>query len=161
MIVLCDTSPLNYLILIGRVEILPALFGRIVVPAAVLAELAHPGSSDGIHDWLKTLPDWLIVRDPLQIDPELNLGRGESAAISLALECHADLLLIDDRKGCREARTRGLAVAGTLNILQSAARLNLLDLPTVIAELHQTNFRIAENVLTRMLEDDALRRNNT
>jgi len=35
--VLCDTSPLNYLILIGRVEILPALFGKIVVPVATLA----------------------------------------------------------------------------------------------------------------------------
>lgn len=157
MIVLSDTSPLNYLILIGKVDILPTLFGEIVVPGAVIEELAHPGSSDSVRLWVNSLPDWLIVKEPQAVDSDLNLGRGEAAAISLALECQADLLLIDDRKGFRAAKARGLAVAGTLNVLQTAARQNLLDLPTVIAKLRQTNFRIAEKVLTRMLTDDALR----
>lgn len=157
MIVLCDTSPLNYLILIGKVDILPTLFGEIFVPGAVIEELAHPGSSDGVRLWVASLPDWLIVKEPQAIESDLNLGRGEAAAISLALECQADLLLIDDRKGCRAAKTRGLAVAGTLNVLEKAAKLKLLDLSIAIADLRQTNFRIAEKVLTRMLEDDALR----
>ena len=45
MIVVSDTSPLNYLVLIEEVEVLPAIFGRVVVPPAVVEELQAPGSA--------------------------------------------------------------------------------------------------------------------
>jgi hypothetical protein len=44
MIVVADTSPLNYLILIEQVKILEALYGQVIVPPAVQDELL---SSDG------------------------------------------------------------------------------------------------------------------
>ena len=43
MIIVADTSPLNYLVLIGEIELLPSLFGQVIIPHAVLAELANPG----------------------------------------------------------------------------------------------------------------------
>jgi predicted nucleic acid-binding protein len=36
-VVVADTTPLNYLIIIGRVEILATLFGEVLIPQAVLA----------------------------------------------------------------------------------------------------------------------------
>jgi predicted nucleic acid-binding protein len=39
--VISDTSPLNYLILIGCDDVLPQLYHQVVVPAAVLQELRH------------------------------------------------------------------------------------------------------------------------
>jgi predicted nucleic acid-binding protein len=42
MIVVADTSPLNYLIRLGRPEVLQAIFGRVLVPRAVLVEMQHP-----------------------------------------------------------------------------------------------------------------------
>ncbi len=39
MIVVADTSPINYLVLIGHIEILPHFYGRILVPPAVWEEL--------------------------------------------------------------------------------------------------------------------------
>ena len=39
MIVVSDTSPLNYLVLIDLQHILPELFERILIPAAVREEL--------------------------------------------------------------------------------------------------------------------------
>jgi predicted nucleic acid-binding protein len=39
MLVVADTTPINYLILIGQVEILPSLFERVVIPQAVATEL--------------------------------------------------------------------------------------------------------------------------
>jgi hypothetical protein len=39
MIVIADTTPINYLLLLGRAEALQQLYGRVIVPAAVLAEL--------------------------------------------------------------------------------------------------------------------------
>jgi predicted nucleic acid-binding protein len=42
MIVIADTSPLNYLVLIGEADILQRLYGRVVIPEGVLRELLHP-----------------------------------------------------------------------------------------------------------------------
>jgi predicted nucleic acid-binding protein len=39
MIVIADTTPLNYLVLIDRVEVLPQLYGRVVIPLAVWEEM--------------------------------------------------------------------------------------------------------------------------
>ena len=41
MIIVSDTSPLNYLVLIGNVEVLPQLFGQIIIPQAVFDKLSH------------------------------------------------------------------------------------------------------------------------
>ena len=157
MIVLSDTSPINYLILIGQIDILPAIFGRVVIPAAVLSELEHAQTPQVVRDWIGKLPTWLQVQSPTRVDASLRLGRGEAEAISLAVEMHADLLLMDDRRARREAESRGLAVAGTLNVLEAAAKQDLIDLPVAIEKLRQTNFHIAERIIQRALKDDAER----
>jgi predicted nucleic acid-binding protein len=46
-VVVADTSPLNYLVLIGQIEILRRLYGTVLVPPEVLAELADSGRSHG------------------------------------------------------------------------------------------------------------------
>ena len=158
MIVLSDTSPINYLVLTGHIDVLPALFGQVVIPAAVLAELRHPGTPDVVQRWVADPPDWLLIRTPAVVDPHIRLGQGEAAAISLAVEMHATLLLIDDRRGRREAEARGLLVAGTLNVLEAAAKRNLLDLPTAIDRLRGTNFHIAEQIIQQALEANARRK---
>lgn len=111
-----------------------------------------------VREWMSNPPAWLTVRVPLLIDHTIHLGRGETEAISLAMELHADLLLMDDRVGRRAAERRGMAVTGTLNVLEAAAERGLLDLPTVVAKLRQTNFHISEQLLSRALDTDAKRR---
>jgi len=44
MIVVSDTSPLNYLVLINEIDLLPKLFGNVIIPEAVLAELSQRGT---------------------------------------------------------------------------------------------------------------------
>lgn len=44
MTVISNTSPLNYLALIGLQDILPALFGRVLIPEAVWHELSSSGA---------------------------------------------------------------------------------------------------------------------
>jgi predicted nucleic acid-binding protein len=160
VIVLSDTSPINYLVLIGHIETLPALFGQVVIPTAVLVELTHPGTPEAVHQWILQPPPWLLIRAPSHAERQIRLGPGEADAISLAVELHADLLLMDDRRGRREAEARGLSVAGTLNVLEAAAKRGLLDLPTSITKLRQTNFHVAERVIQRALKADADRKNS-
>jgi predicted nucleic acid-binding protein len=158
VIVLSDTSPLNCLILLGHVDVLPALFGEIVVPAAVLGEMNHSGSPQEVHVWVSRPPKWLAVRNPKHVDPTIHLGRGETEAICLAMELRADLLLMDDRRGRREAEARGLFVAGTLNVLEAAADREMLDLRSAVARLRLTNFHISDRMIAAALANDAERR---
>jgi predicted nucleic acid-binding protein len=154
VIVLSDTSPLNYLLLIGHVEILPAIFGQLVIPAAVAAELAHPRAPDVVRQWIVAPPPWCQVRQVAQMDPTIQLGKGESEAISLAIEIKADLLLEDDRLARAHAEQRGIKVAGTLNVLELAAQRQLLVLADAVRRLKSTNFHIADEVIARLLSSN-------
>jgi predicted nucleic acid-binding protein len=97
VIVVCDTSPINYLVLIGHIDVLFSLFREVVIPSAVFSELKHARTPQEVRQWIAQPPAWLQVRSPTSVDPSLRLGRGETEAISLALELKADLLLMDDR----------------------------------------------------------------
>ncbi len=39
-VVIADTGPVNYLILIGHIDILPAMFEQVLLPSAVRGELS-------------------------------------------------------------------------------------------------------------------------
>lgn len=158
MIVLSDTSPINYLFLIGRIDVLPALFGPVMIPTAVLTELCHSGTPEMVRQWINQPPSWLLIRDPSQVDSQIPLGHGEAAAITLAVEMDATLLLMDDRRGRVEAEARGISVAGTLSVLEAAAQRDSLDLPAALAKLRQTNFHIADRIIQRVLKTDADRK---
>jgi predicted nucleic acid-binding protein len=92
-------------------------------------------------------PEWIKIQMPRAIDEALNLDRGEREAISLALEIGAAVLLIDDRKGRIEAARCGLRVAGTLGILEEAARRGLIDFSAATQKLGTTGARIDEELI--------------
>lgn len=152
MIVVSDTSPLNYLVLIQHVNVLPSLFGRVVAPPAVVAELRHPGAPAAVRAWAAAPPEWLEVRSPASIDPSQGLGAGEAEAISLARELSADAVLIDERKALTVARQHGMFVTGTLGVLQIAAEKGLITLSEAILALRQTTFRASEKLLKEVLQ---------
>ena len=56
-VVIADTSPINYLILIDAIEILPRLYGRVIVPLEVLAELTDPDAPAEVARWLHDGPE--------------------------------------------------------------------------------------------------------
>jgi len=74
MIVIADTGPVNYLILIQEIEILPALYGRIVLPLSVCTELKHPRAPEAVRDWMDQSPPWVDVLSP-RLPPDDELSR--------------------------------------------------------------------------------------
>jgi predicted nucleic acid-binding protein len=100
---IADTGPINYLILIGHKEILRRLFERVIVPRIVLSELSHELAPASVRRWVAAVPDWLEVAESPAVTPSAGVHKGETAAIALASRLHADVLLMDDRKGviCR------------------------------------------------------------
>jgi len=160
MIVVADTTPLHYLALIEQTHLLPALYGRVLIPPAVMAELNDPETPELVSRWIENRPHWLEVRVPGQIPqdfPEV-LGPGEREAIALSQELHADALLIDEWDGRREAARRHLTVVGTLRVLGTAAEKGLIDLPAAIARLRTTNFRVSTDLVEQVLDQDRNRK---
>lgn len=96
MIIVSDTSPINYLILIGHINLLYELFQEIVIPQAVYIELADLEAPKPVQNWIATLPTWLKVQVvSTSGDAIANLlDPGEREAILLAQELNADLLLL-------------------------------------------------------------------
>jgi predicted nucleic acid-binding protein len=131
MIVISDTSPLNYLILIECIDVLPTLYGRVVIPEGVLAELQRDSTPQVVKKWIAARPGWLDVRQArIQANDALSmLGIGERQAISLAQELQAAAIIIDEERGRREARRLGLSVIGILGVLRDAAERKLIELP--------------------------------
>jgi predicted nucleic acid-binding protein len=152
MVVVADTSPVNYLILIGQIEILHRLYTRILIPPAVLDELKHRVAPEPVQNWAAQPPHWLEVVTPKSSFSAAQLDRGESEAIALAIEMQADVLLIDEQAGRQEAARRGLKVAGTLSVLDEADRAGLADFDAAVARLRQTSFRISLSVLAGIIE---------
>ena len=155
MIVVADTSPINYLVLIQEIDILPKMYGSVVVPQTVRDELVRLSAPQLVRSWVDHLPDWLDVRSPLAL-PDLSLAKldaGERDAITLATELQADQLIVDDREGRREAERRGIPAIGTLGVLREAATLKLLDIRFAVERLQGTSFYVAPEVLAKLLKD--------
>jgi predicted nucleic acid-binding protein len=129
--VVADTSPLNYLVLIGEVDLLAQLYGEVLVPEVVIAELHDPEAPAAVALWACNLPSWIDVRPTPVSDERLErLDKGERAAILLAeAQPSPVLLLIDDAEGRAEAERRNIAATGTLGVLRAAGLRELVDLP--------------------------------
>jgi predicted nucleic acid-binding protein len=138
VIVIADTSPINYLILIGEIDILPLLYPAIVIPPAVAEELRDSDAPNKVRAWISAPPGWLIVNAPVRTHDERlsGLDSGERDAIALALQMQANLLLVDERDARAVAEISGLAVE----------------------RLQNTNFRASPLLFEVLLEKQRTRR---
>ena len=153
MIVVSDTSPLLYLFLIDLIELLPQLYGQVIVPEAVMQEMTAFGTPLAFRARATEPPSWLAIK-PVAIEITDNtegLDVGEQAAISLTKSLRADLLLVDEKLGRRAAIAEELKIIGVIGILEEAANENLIDIRQAIAQLQQTNFRVSAKLIASIL----------
>lgn len=155
MIVVADSGPPHYLILIGQIDLLRRFYGQVTIPEAVAEELSAAGSPAAVKNWIARPPGWVeITHVPEEqiesITEELDLG--ERAAIALAGTIRADLLLIDDAAGRMEATRRNIRVTGTLGVLRAAAEQGLLNVPDTLSKLKATSFYVDDDLLRAIFD---------
>lgn len=160
ILVVADTGPLCYLMLIDAIGILPRLYDRVVIPSAVLAELTHPKAPAVVRNWAAALPSWAEVKNAPHSELDDLLDPGEAEAIILAGQLKADSLLLDEIEARREALRRGLPVAGTIGVLEQAAERDFINLAEAFTRLAQTNFYISREVLRQVLRRHTAKRNS-
>lgn len=120
MIIVSNTSPIINLAAVGRLDILRLIYSTIRIPQAVYDEIVIGGAGMPGSDEVRASA-WIqrqaITDTTLQTALLNELDRGEAEAVVLALEAHANLLLIDERRGRIVARRLGVDVVGLLGVL--------------------------------------------
>jgi uncharacterized protein len=156
LIVVADAGPIIHLSRIGRIDLLPALYGHLLIPVLVYHEVVHKGRGlTGSVElqaaaWAET-----VEHTP---DPEMfsrlrsRIDAGEAAAICLAYDRRADLILSDDREARELARESGFQVQGTLGILMEAKRHGHISrLSPLLRELKAKRTWLSEHLIREVL----------
>ncbi len=158
ILIVADTGPVNYLVQIGCIGVLPQLAERVVLPALVRAELMHRAAPAAVRKWAESLPAWVEVRAAQQRIEAKNLSPADGEAIALARELCASLLLMDDQQARRSAAGLGVPTMGTLGLLEVAGARDLLALPEVLERLRATSCFLTDELVDAALRRDAKRR---
>jgi uncharacterized protein len=157
-----DAGPLIHLSWIGQLDLLDQLFTSVLVPAEVRDEAL--GTDDSVRGMAEIRAFFNLDRVEVRSEPRphdwpalsVSLHRGEQAAITLMQVVDADVLLIDDRLGRREAERLGLPVLGTVGILRECRNLGYIEqvYPYLLA-LRGSGFRISDPVVEMIAEEES------
>jgi predicted nucleic acid-binding protein len=152
MIAVVDTGPINYLVVIGEIELLPLLYQRVFLPPSVRQELVRPRAPEIVRAWIASAPAWLEVRAASKSPDEhlAVLDAGERDVILVARELKGVQVVIDEFRARQEAQRRQLSVTGTVGVLAAGSKKGLVSLDKALDRLGQTNFRISPDILNRL-----------
>ena len=158
MKIVSDASPLIFLSKIGRLQLLES--HTLLIPTQVAEEILQ-GKAAEKPDCLaiaERLTAGQITVKPIALlqNVPFTIGAGENAAVALALREHADILLIDDKKGRKLAQLLHCQARGTLAVLIDAyreKRMTLMELKGDLQRLMAIGFRIPEDKLLSILNE--------
>lgn len=157
--VVSNSTPLIYLAKIGRLDLLKELFGEVLIPKEVYAEVVEKGKALGLKDayvveaavtqgWIK-----VVVADPVEMPIELD--KGEEEALSLAKQ-HKATVLIDETSARSAARLLDLTPRGTIFVLLLALKekkIVLDEFMQALNELIDAGFRLKEEVYLQAIKE--------
>jgi predicted nucleic acid-binding protein len=155
--IVCDTSPLNYLMQIGRINLLPELYSSARIPTEVFDELKHPGAPEIVRRWAMQPPTWAVHWRVVR-RLALPADEGEVAALALAVESKCENVLMDDARGRALALQLNLNPIGTLRFLELAWEERLTNLEEDLLRLESLNFRAHPRLFTALRSKIAQRK---
>jgi len=143
-LIICDTSCLILFDKISKLELLRQCYSNIYVTPEIAEEFG------------KALPVWIKTKEAsnqaLKQTLTQILGQGESSAIALNFDLPDTLVVLDDLKARKVAKSLNLRITGSLGILVKAKEQGHIEkLFPVLKQVQQTNFRISENIVRKIL----------
>lgn len=110
--IISDTSCFILLTNIGELNLLRTVYDQIVTTLDIAIEYGEP------------LPEWVEIRQVKdkfrQQILELQIDKGESSAIALALEIPGSLITLDDYKARKIAQQLSIPFTGTVGVIIKA-----------------------------------------
>lgn len=131
-----NASPLILLGRIGRLDLLPRLCGRLVIPDAVAREVNQGCRGDPARVWVRDTGH-RFVSSPAPADPAVlmwGLGTGETEVLSLCRAAVGREAIMDDGAARRCAIVLGIPVRGTLGLIVLAKRQGLIPAARPVVE---------------------------
>ncbi len=144
--IISDTSCFIILTNIGELELLRKVYGQIVTTPEIAAEFGEP------------LPEWVEIAEVKdkyrQRILELQIDKGESSAIALALETPDSVVILDDYKARKIAERLGVTLTGTIGVIIKA-KLNgtISSIKPILEKIKQTDFRLSAEIETQALKE--------
>jgi len=137
--IICDTSCFIVLTNIGDLDLLRKVYGQIFTTPEVASEYGE------------SLPEWIIIERPVNIQMqqllELQLDKGESSAIALALMTPECTIILDDITARKIAERLGLEITGTLGVIIKAKLNGIIpSIKPLIEKIKTTNFRLTPDI---------------
>ena len=152
--VIANNTPLAALWAIQRLDLLEALFGKILIPVEVANEFLAVKALTRQRD-LDDAP-WIEVRavaDRRRVHAYTSLDLGEAEVLALGEETNARLLVIDEERGRRFARRLNFPIIGTLGLLLLAKENKLLErVAPVIKQLEDVGLYLAPRLVAKVLQ---------
>jgi uncharacterized protein len=157
VIVVSNSSPLITLARARHLELLREFYREITISEEVFEEVTIAGAGlPGAEEvqkasWIRVQPH---VSEPLAAVKTAcaGLGIGERSAIYLASALNADVVLIDEVRARRAAKSTGLKVAGSIAILERGARFqSVADLRSVYLSVLDQGIRFDPALLEESL----------
>jgi predicted nucleic acid-binding protein len=143
--IISDTSCFIILTNIGELELLHKLYGQIVTTLDIATEYGE------------LLPKWVEILSVADMSKqqllELQIDKGESSAIALALETPNSTIILDDHKARKIANQLGLAYTGTIGVIVKAKLKGIIpSIKPIIEKIKRTNFRISVEIEIQALK---------
>lgn len=145
-LIISDTSCLIILSKIGELDLLKKVYKNIVTTTDIASEFGEK------------LPEWIGILKVTDLRKqqilELQLDKGESSAIALAIEIPNSTVILDDFKARRIATQLGINFTGTIGIIVKA-KLNgvIPSIKPFLEKIEKTNFRISNELKTIALKE--------
>lgn len=143
--IISDTSCLIILAKIGEIDLLHKTYGQITTTLDIAIEYGE------------SLPEWIEIVNPKDKSKqqllELQIDKGESSAIALALETSNSLVILDDNKARKIATQLGLTFTGTIGVIVKAKlQGHILSIKPILSKIKQTDFRLSTEIELQALE---------
>jgi predicted nucleic acid-binding protein len=144
--IISDTSCFIILTNIGELDLLQKVYGQITTTPEIAEEFGE------------TLPEWveiLSVTDKYrQQILEMQIDKGESSAIALALETPDSVVILDDYKARKIAERLGITFTGTIGVIIKAKLSGIIpSVRPILEKIKQTDFRLSAEIETQALKE--------
>ena len=144
--IISDTSCFIILTNIGELELLHKIYGQVLTTIDIATEYGEP------------LPDWVeiatVTDKYTQQLLEMQIDKGESSAIALALETPDSTVILDDYKARKIAQQLGLTYTGTMGVIIKAKLKGIISsIKPLLEKIKQTDFRLSPEIELQALKE--------
>lgn len=143
-VVVSDTSCLIILTKVDKLDLLQKIYSEVVTTPEVKSEYGND-----FPEWIKVIA---VSNTSFQKELEQKIDLGESSAIALSLEIPDCVLILDDLKARKMAKSMAINFTGTLGVLVKAKSLSLISaVKPILEEMQKSGLRFSTEITNEIL----------